>query len=181
MRFRMSIPAVWALLAAFLLAPATWAQPRRNPAGPRAGRPSGPGARLGPGPAIMDRLERMTPEERRRVLDRLPPERKKLVEERLRQFNQLPPEERARLRQSLDRFGRLPPEQQEAARKLFSRFNRLPEDRRKLLAGEFRGLRQMAEAGRRARISSDEFRSRYTQAEQQLLQDLSKLAAAPGP
>lgn len=175
MRFRMSILAVWALLAAFLLAPAVLAQPRRNPAGPRAGRP------LGPGPAVMDRIERMTPEERRRVLDRLPPERRKLVEERLKQFSQLPPEERARLRRRLDRFAQLPPQQQEAARMLFGRFNRLPEARRNLLAGEFQRLRQMEEAGRRARINSDEFRSKYTQAEQQLLQDLSKLAAAPGP
>jgi len=181
MRLRMSILAVWALLAAFLLAPAALAQLRRNPAGPRAGRPPGPGAGLGPGLAIIDRLERMTPEERRRVLDRLPPERKKLVEERLKQFSQLPPEERARLRRRLERFQQLPPEQQEAARSTFLRFRRFPEDRRKLLTGEFQQLRRMDEPGRRSRISSDEFRSKYTPAEQQLLQDLSKLAVAPNP
>ncbi len=174
MRLRMSILAVWAVVASWLLAPAVVAQPRRNPAGPRAGRPARPG------PAIMDRLERMSPEERRRVLDRLPPERRKLVEERLRQYSQLPPEERARLRQRLNRFAQLPTEQQEAARMLYGRFNRLPEDRRKLLAGEFQELRRMDESNRRTRINSEEFRSKYTQAEQQLLQDLSKLTAAPG-
>jgi hypothetical protein len=121
----------------------------------------------------------MTPEQRNRILERLPPERRKQVQERLQQYDQLPPQERETLRRRLEMFAQLPPQQQEAARKLFGRFNKLPEDRRKLVGEEFRQLRLMDDPDRRARINSDEFRSKYTLAEQQLLQDLSSLLAAP--
>ncbi|MEK7407779.1 MAG: DUF3106 domain-containing protein [Acidobacteriota bacterium] len=140
--------------------------PPRPPAakvfGPRAGR-------------VLDRLNRMTPEERRRTLQNLPPDRRQRVEEQLERYNRLPAQEQQRLRLQLDRFRDWPPEQQEAVRRLFRRFNAFPEDRRALLKEEFRALNDLEPADRRARINSDEFRSRYTLAEQQFLQDYASL------
>jgi hypothetical protein len=121
----------------------------------------------------------MTPEERRRMLNRLPPERRKRVEEGLSRFRQLPPSEQERLRNRLERFGELPPEHQAAARRLWARFNQLAEDRKPLVGDEFRALRQLDEADRRSRINSDEFRSRFTLGEQQLLEDFASLLAPP--
>ncbi len=73
------------------------------------------------------------------------------------------------------RFRDWPPEQQEAARRLFRRFNIFPEDRRAMLKAEFGVLNELEPADRRARLNSDEFRSRYTLAEQQFLQDYASL------
>src|SRR5687768_13807400 len=39
----------------------------------------------------LEVLQRMTPEQRRRLLDTLPPERKRMMENRLRQFEQMSP------------------------------------------------------------------------------------------
>lgn len=174
MRFRVFISAI-AVLAAVMLPPAAYGQGRRPPGGPRVARPKP----RPPGRTVLDRLERMSPEQRDRVLSNLPPERRKRVEEQLEQFHQLPPAERERLRDRLQRFRQLPPERQAAARKLFGRFGELPQDRRPLVAEEFRSLRQMEEADRRARVNSDEFRSRFSPAEQQLLQDFCNLLAPP--
>ncbi len=159
--------AVGLLAAVLAAAPAAEVQVRRPGAGPRVARPP----LRPPGKTVLERLEKMTPEQRNRVLSKLPPERRKKVEEGLERFHQLPPSEQAQLRNRLERFDQLPPERQAAARRLFARFNQLPEDRRQLLGEEFRLLRNLDDPDRRARINSDEVRSRFTLAEQQLLQD----------
>ncbi len=161
------------LLTALVLAFAGMAQPRRGPARPPVRSPA---AR--PGKAL-DSLNRMSPEQRRRLLQDLPPERRKRVEEQLERYNNLPANERAHLREQLERFRGLPSERQEAARRLFRRFNNFAEDRRGLLKEEFRTLQELEPADRRARINSDEFRSKYTLAEQQLLQDYAGLILPP--
>jgi hypothetical protein len=176
MRVRGAISAV-GLLAALTVAPAAALQVRRPPPGPRVVRPP----MRPPGKTIIDRLEKMAPAERDRVLSKLPPERRKKVEEGLQRFRQLPPSERENLGNRLERFGQLPPERQAAARRLFARFNLLPEDRKPLVGEEFQLLRQLEEADRRARLNRDEFRSRFTLAEQQLLHDFAKLLEPPGP
>jgi len=162
-----------ALLLALALVLPGLGQPRRGP-GPAPGRAAAPRAGR-----ALDRLNRMPPEQRRRLLENLPPERRKRVEEQLEQYNRLPPQEREQLREQLERFRHLPPERQEAARRLFRRFNGFPEDRRTLLREEFGYLRELDPADRRGRINSDEFRSKYTLAEQQLLQDYSNLLLPP--
>ncbi len=161
------------LAGCFAVLPAA-EQPRRPGYAPRIGRPSA--ARAG---KALDRLNRMTPEQRRRILENLPPDRRKRVEQRLDQFNSLPVQERQKLREQLERFRDLPPERQEAARRLFRKFNSFPEDRRLLLKEEFRVLQELDPAERGERINSDEFRSKYTLAEQQLLQDYSNLISPP--
>lgn len=168
--------AVGLLVAALMAAPATEPQVRRPGAGPRVVRPP----LRPPGKTVLDRLEKMSPEQRERVLSKLPPERRKKVEEGLERFHQLPPSEQERLRNRLERFDQLPPERQAAARRLFARFNQLPEERRQLLREEFQLLRKLEDQDRRARINSDEIRSRFTLAEQQLLQDFSNLLVPPG-
>lgn len=163
------------LVAGWLLVWPLWGQPRRPPPAVQ-GRPGIAGPRAG---RALDRLSRMPAEERRRLLEQLPPERRKRVEDQLERYNRLPPEERERLRQQLDRFGDLPPERQEAARRLFRRFTLLPEERRQLVQEEFRRLREMEPSERRARTNSDEFRSRFSSVEQQILRDYIELL--PGP
>lgn len=127
----------------------------------------------------LEALERMTPEQQERFLNSLPPARRAEAQRQLGKWRELSPEERRRAIGSLQEFRDLPPDRQRRIRTLFAQFNRAPEERRPLLRGELQQLRQMSAEESRARINSDEFRNKYTPAEQQLLSDLS--AALPRP
>src|SRR5436190_18557983 len=94
-----------AIITFLLFCGSAIAQPKRPPV-----RPGKMGA---PPNGMIERLNRMTPEQRQRALDRLPPERREKVERRLENFNALPPEEKDRLRQQYQAFQKLPPEKQD--------------------------------------------------------------------
>ena len=97
-------------LAAVLLLAAgcMYAQPKKAPLMPRPPRAN---------QNALDRLNRMPPAQRQRVLDRLPPERKAKIESRLEKYNQLPQAQKDRLRAQTELFQSLPPEKQEKAAK----------------------------------------------------------------
>ena len=123
----------------------------------------------------IERWNRMTPEERRRALGKLPPERRREIEDKLQKLRNLPPQERQQLRDRYQTFSQLPPEQQNRARVLFRQFNSLPPDRRPIVRQEFESLRSLPESERRMRLNSSEFRTRFTASEQELLQDLTQV------
>jgi len=127
------------------------------------------------GETPLERWNRMTPEQRQRALAKLPPERRRELLRKLEQFRNLPPGERQQLRERYRAFSQLPPEQQARARELFRQFNSLPEDRRPVVRLEYEELRGMAPAEREDRMNSEAFRSRFTPAEQQMLQDLTRV------
>src|SRR5690349_15193242 len=71
--------------------------------------------RLGPPPgAAIERLNGMTPQQRQRALDRLPPDRRAQVEKRLERYNALPADVKERLREQYTEFQKLPSEKQQA-------------------------------------------------------------------
>jgi len=123
----------------------------------------------------VERFSRMSPEQRQRMLEKLPPERKAKVEQRLERFNNLPPETKKRLRDEFDRFQQLSPDQQDTVRKTFRVFNELPQERRPAVRRELHRLRLMPQSERQARLTSDEFRSRFNSDEQGMLETLSGL------
>jgi hypothetical protein len=141
---------------------------RRGPARPRAAT----------GNAI-DRWNRMSPAARRRALEKLPPERQRQIRERVERFNRLPADEQDRLRERYRNFSRLPGHKQILLRRQMRAFNQAPEERRTALTRELEALRGMPEADRDARIQSEEFRSKYSLPEQQMLQDLSENLPIP--
>ena len=125
------------------------------------------------GQFLLERLNRMTPEQRWRVLHRLPPQRRRLVEERLERYNSLPPEQRLRLRNRYEVFRHLPVEKQDETRKLFREFSDLPQDRRLALRREIRRLRMLGADERSARLESEQFGNRYSASEQRIIRELS--------
>jgi Protein of unknown function (DUF3106) len=144
-------------------------------AAPKAATPSGaPGSGKNKR-TIVDKWNRMTPEERQKALAKLPPERQKKIEEQLNQYQRLSPEERRDLRSRYAGFNQLPPEKQNQARRVYQQFGRLPQDRRAPVQSEFENLRSMPEAERNARLNSDEFRNKYTAGEQGILRNFSSL------
>lgn len=128
---------------------------------------------------VLERFERMTPEQRKRFLGNLPEDRRRQFENRLGHYRRMTPEQRQQVREQYELFRYLPKPQQDALRRTFLRFNDLAANRRRLLRREYQRLRLLPDADRRARINGDEFRSRYSLGEQQLLDDMSKLLPRP--
>jgi Protein of unknown function (DUF3106) len=153
------------LLAVLLSAPGTFAQRR-------------PGARATRDPQVrmLDRLNRMSPEQRERFLRDLPPERRNRIERQLERYSELSPEDRQRLRDRYQRFRQLPPDKQAEVRRLFRRFSGLPPARRPEIRREFIRLRSMSDSARRSRLESEEFRQIYSREERRLLEDLAASA-----
>jgi hypothetical protein len=123
---------------------------------------------------IIDRWNRMSPEEQQKFLAKFPPDKRKQVEAQLNHYKTLPPEERSRPQT----FSQLPPEKQNQARRAWAQYGKLPKDRQPLLRDEFENLRTMPEAERNARINSDEFRNKYNANEQNILRDFSGVLSA---
>jgi len=124
---------------------------------------------------LIERLSRMTPEERQKMLEGLPPARRERVEARLREFENLTPEARERLRREYTEFQQLPPDKRDAIRGLFRRFSELPPHRRHELRRELGRLRSMPSEDRAERIASEQFRSNYSGQEREMLEGLAIL------
>jgi len=160
--------------------------------GRRGGMSPGPGGAAGPGgqmPAIIERLERMTPEQRQAFLDSLPPGRRARVEQRLREWEQLTPEQRARLVREFRRFRDLTPAQQQLARQCFVRLRAVPMPRRRMLGRQIMLLRAMTPEERRAWLDGAYFKDHFNPDEQEIIKGLmdvgpeppAVMPGAPGP
>jgi hypothetical protein len=138
-------------------------------------RPATGGPRL-PNPLgnPVQRLMAMPPEQRERVLEKLPPLQQANLRQRLDAFDKLPPSEKARRLQLLQSFSSLPPEKQQILARQLPAFNALPEDRRKVLRKELVQLWRMPESERQARLSSEGFKGQFSPSELQMLSDISQ-------
>jgi len=142
---------------------------------PDAGeRPAG-GARL-PHPLgnPVQRMMAMTPEQRERILEKLPPQQQANIRQRLERFDKLPPAEKARQLQMLQRFSDLPPEKQQLLSRQLQAFSALPEDRRAALGKELMQLSRMQDSERQARLDSKELKGRFSPPELQMLSDITE-------
>lgn len=149
---------------------------------PHANNPPFPRGRGGMNPnreMMLERWSRMTPEERQRALEKLPPERRERIEQQLKRYQSLSPEERQRLRARMEAWDRLPPEERDQRRELFRRFSSLPDDRRPMVRRELNYLRNLPEADRQARLASEAFRNRYSPEEQLLLREMAGKLSEP--
>src|SRR5262245_18346711 len=82
---------------------------------------------------IIDKWNRMSPEERQTALAKLPPERRLKIEERLNQYQNLTPQQRSQLRDRLENLNQLPPEKQNQARRLFRKIGQVAAERRTII------------------------------------------------
>ena len=183
---RMAHPRRLAGILMVALAPALLAQRKGGPARPPQAATNAPREpRAGPGPkpgraprmanpaGVVQQLMRMSPEERERALEKLPPQRQAQIRQRLEQFDSLPRQEQERQLQLGRTFANLPPDKQDLVRRQIRAVNQLPEDRQRMVRAAFQQLRRLPENERQARLASEGFRNRFTPAEQQMLDDLS--------
>ena len=158
--------------------------PARQPAA-REGAQGKPAPRLANPATVIQRLMRMTPEERERALEKLPPARQAQIRERLQRFDALPRQEQERRLQLGQMFANLTPEKQDLVRRRIQELNQLPDERRGQVVAAFQRLRRLPDGERQARMASPQFRRRFTPDEQQMLADLADNlpppSAAPQP
>jgi len=124
---------------------------------------------------VLDRFQRMTPAERKKALEKLPPERRRAIQNRLQDYDRMSEDERSRLSRRLENFEQLPPERQEAVRRSFRRLNNLPAARRKALRAELLHLQQLSGEDRRDRMAGDDFREKFNPAEREILEALASV------
>lgn len=173
MRGSRSTVAFAALVLCLGLGPSAQAQGRRG--GMNRPRPARPEKTARPPKTPIEEFQRMSPQERQKALDRLPPQQRKNLEERLQRFNQLPPEQQRTLNNMLGRLNQLPPERQEVVRKSMNWFSQQPMGRRQAMREELKGLAALPAEDRPARMSSPEFRFKFSDQEQETIRDMSDL------
>jgi hypothetical protein len=154
------------------------AKPVAPKAMPKNGAPKGDASKAGGVPRLnpvnqFERLIAMPPEKRDQVLERLPPAQQERLRQRLEQFDKLPPQQKALRLELANRYFALPPEKQAAFAQQVQAFNSLDRDRHRAVQQELRTLWQLNEQQRQERLNSDEFKTRFSPAELQMLNDLS--------
>lgn len=131
----------------------------------------------------MDRHSEMPLAQQQKALESepgfhdLPPETQQRLRNRLTELNNMPPEQRRRLLERNEAIANLPMAQRQQLRSATSQFRSLPDDRRRLVARAFRDLREMPEPQRQAILSSDRFRTQFSDQERDTLSSL--LAVEP--
>lgn len=123
----------------------------------------------------IDDFMHMTPEEQREALERLPPGQRARLQQRLNRFNQLPAKQQERLRTMYDRLNQLPPARQNLVRRSLNELSQQPADRRQAIRQELRKLAPMGPKDRAMRLSSPEFKQKFSEKEQQIVNDMSDL------
>jgi hypothetical protein len=127
------------------------------------------------GKTPIDEFMRMSPEERQKALDRLPPAQRRRFQERLQRFNQLPPQQQQTLRNMYGRLNQLPPERQQVVRKSLNQFCQQPQDRRQAMRQELKSIAPLGPEDREARMTSPEFRGKFSEKERGIIRDMSDL------
>ena len=141
---------------------------------------AGGGPRLNNPANQFERLIAMPPEERDRVLEKLPPQQQERLRERLDRWDKLPPQQKALQLEMLKRYASLPPEKQPIYLQQIQAFNQLPRDRRQQVVQELRVLWRLPEDQRQARLNSEDYKTRFSPAELQMLNEISITNPLPG-
>lgn len=126
-------------------------------------------------PRTIDRLSKMTPEERAKALAAIPPERRANIERRLSDFEKLPPAQQQRVRSRLEKLNALPPARQREVRQSMRDFNALPQDRKTALNQEMRRMQGMPNDERQSYSNTDGFKKRFSPEERKIMDNLSEI------
>ena len=115
--------------------------------------------------ANIEKLQQLSPEQRKSALQRLPPQRQQQIEQRLNRLDQMDPARRERLLERYRRFQSLPPETQNQIRDVGRRLRELPEDRQQVVRGAINRLQKLSAEDRERRLDLPRFKKRFSPAE----------------
>ena len=148
--------------------------PQGRPGGsPNMGK--GPGG--GNGPRPVEEFMRMSPDEREKELQKLPPGRQEKLREQLQRYDQMPPEQKQRLQ----RLWQFPPERQQQIRQSMRDFSQLPQDRRQAMRRQLQQVQGMSPEDRKAYFNSSEFKTQFSPEEQDMMKNLNAIAPESHP
>lgn len=118
---------------------------------------------------LVERLSLMPVDQRKRLLERMAPERRALIEKRLEQYNAIKPEDRIRLKKDYEDFQNLPAEQQAEARRIFREISDLDPPRRQQVRAAINRLRPFTGVELERRMTSRVFLDRFGAKERVLI------------
>jgi hypothetical protein len=127
-------------------------------------------------PKNLEKLAKLSPAERNKALSSLPPGRRAQIEQKLNQYQKMPPQQRAKVLDQFQRLQTLPPQKQAQVRASLRSFATLPEPRHQLIQKQISQMKGLSDSDRRSLMNSEEFRSKFTPAEQQMIEDISLVA-----
>ncbi len=122
-------------------------------------------------PEWVERFERLTPEQRQRLLERMPPARRAEFQRRLERWRATSPEERERLGRDLGAMRQLTPREREHFRETLKEIADLPAERRRAVRGAIQTLRGMRPERRAEMLASERFARRFAEADQRLIRE----------
>jgi hypothetical protein len=158
------------------------ARPSPPKGGARGGTPApqakGAGRLVNPG-NVATRLFRMTPEERDRVLEKLPANQQENARKTLAWFDSLPKEQQANQLRRLEHFAQLPPERKAEVKQMVMAANQLPPPRRVALGQALLRLQGMTDEQREAALNRPAFQSRFSPEEFKIISGLADAWMGP--
>lgn len=143
--------------------------PKAPQKGPRLNNPGSPAARL----------YRATPDQRERVLEKLPSARQEQMRRELEWFDNLPKDQQEQVIRRSERLASLPLEKQQAIQRQMQALNRLPVERTRAVRQALLRLQELPEEERAEVLSREHFRNQFSAEELQIITDLSAVMPPP--
>ncbi len=152
------------------------AQPKA--AAPKGGTPK-MGPRLIPPGSQAARLYLLSPAERERALEKLPPAQEQRILGQLKYFDGLPKDQQQMMLKGVERFAALSPQARREFQQTLQAVNQLPPDRSLMVRQALRRLQLMSVADRVVRLNSPAFKNRFTPDELHMIDKLSEVIIPP--
>jgi hypothetical protein len=127
------------------------------------------------GDEVFLKLQQMTPDEREKALSVLPPAQRDRIQKRIDTFQKRPPAEQERRIGQLERLHALPLDEQAHVRQSTKALQELPQDRRRAVNQELQRMSVMGDDEKQYHMNTDEFRNRFSPAEQEMIGSLTKV------
>lgn len=159
--------------------------------------PNNSAPRIGPRPQQQEHLAQwmqrhsdLSLSDQQRALEsesgfkQLPPETQQRMRNRLTQLNSMSPEQRSRTIERTEMMEHLTPPQRQQVRGAMQQLGELPPERRRVVARTFRDIREMAPQQRASFLSSENYRTEFSDPERKTLSGLiavEPLLPAPRP
>lgn len=124
---------------------------------------------------LVERFNKLSDQDRERVLKNLPEDRRKEIEQNRQRYNKLSDDQKKKLERQYGNFADMPADQQQATRSAFRQMGQMPIDRRQAMQRELRKLRLMDPAARKERMESDTYKGAFSADEQKVIERLSVL------
>jgi hypothetical protein len=120
----------------------------------------------------LEKLLKLSPDQRNRALASLPTARRDRIEKSLEVYQKMPESDRSKALDRLRRMQSLPPQRQQQVRASVTKLKTLPPPRHIVVQRQLAQMRSLSDADRSALMNSEEFRSKFTPAEQQIIADI---------